>query len=95
MNELFEKFPELIKTLLEQVNQSDFGESKPEIKAARDKLLSQLHGVMDEISKLQHKETTNLSKEQIEKLMKIPRSLPPSMQWKIKPRKKAGGGKQD
>jgi hypothetical protein len=95
MNELFEKFPELIKSLLEKISQSDYGNSKPEMKAARDKLLSRLHGVMEEISHLQHQEPNSLTEEQIKKLIDMPRPLPPSMQWKIKPRKKSGGDNQD
>jgi len=95
MNELFEKFPELIKTLLEKISQSDFSDSSPTMRAARDKLLAQLHSVMDEISQLQHKESGSLTEEQIKELMEMPRALPSSMQWKIKPRKKPGGDKPD
>ena len=95
MNELFEKFPELIKSLLEKISQSDYGSSNPEMKSARDKLMSQLHEVMNQISYMQHQDPGVLTEDQMKRLIDMPRSLPASMQWKIKPRKKPGGSKQD
>ena len=55
MNELFEKFPQLIKSLLLKIEELDQGQSNPKIKQARDKLLHQLHSAVDEISDLKNK----------------------------------------
>ena len=65
MDEFFKKFPELLKVIFEKISQSDFSSDNPEVKMAKVRLLTQLKDITNEISKLQIKEGTGLSEEQI------------------------------
>lgn len=88
MDELIKKFPELIKTLLDKLSQSEFSSNDvPEIKAAKERLLSQLQTITDEMIELQNQGGERLTEEQIKKLFEV-RTLPQSLQWNIKPRGK-------
>lgn len=87
MDELIKQFPELIKVLLEKVSQSESNIDVPEIKEARDKLLSQLKTITDQMSGLQSNDQGQITEEQLKMFIEtLPRTLPPEMQWNIKPR---------
>lgn len=88
MDELIKKFPELIKTLLDRLSESEFSSNDvPEIKAAKERLLSQLQTLTDEMIDLQNQGGERLTEEHIKKLLEA-RTLPQSLQWTIKPRGK-------
>lgn len=79
MNELIKKFPELLKMLLLQVAQSDFQINNEETKRAKDKLLSQLQTITDEISKLEGDQ--NFSEEQIKMFAELSEIIPKALKW--------------
>jgi hypothetical protein len=87
MKELYERFPDIIKMLLQKATQTSYGEESEKIRNARSRLLSKLNDAADEMSKLSNLEGEGLTEEHIKKISKIPRSLPDSMKWKIKPRR--------
>ena len=80
MNELIKKFPELLKSLLEQVAQSDFQVNDEKAKLARDKLMSQLQIITNEISKLESEQ--NFSEEQVKMFSELSELLPKALKWK-------------
>jgi len=82
MDELLKKFPELIKSLLEKLSQTEFS-SKLEIKDAKSKLLSQLKTLTDEITALQNNGGEKLTEEQIKSFFEN-QQLPKNQQWVIK-----------
>lgn len=79
MNELIKKFPELLKMLLSQISQSDFQINNEESKRAKDKLLSQLQTITDEISKLEGDQ--NFSEEQIKMFSELSEIIPQALKW--------------
>lgn len=85
IDELLKQFPILLKALLEKLSQSEFSVSGKEAQEAKNKLLSQLQSLTDEISKLQNVSGEKLSEEQIKKLVDL-RGGMPNMNWLIKPR---------
>ncbi|MFA5048761.1 MAG: hypothetical protein WC516_07080 [Patescibacteria group bacterium] len=74
MDELIKKFPELIKVLLDKLSKSEFSSDVPEIKEAKEKLLSQLQTITDEMIGLQNKSGDRLTEEQLKKCFEM-RSL--------------------
>ena len=74
MDELIKKFPELIKVLLDKLSKSEFSSDVPEIKEAKEKLLSQLQTITDEMIGLQNKSGDRLTEEQLKNCFEM-RSL--------------------
>ncbi len=83
---LYERFPDIIKMLLQKASQTKYGEESDRIRNARNKLINQLNEAADEMSKLSKMEGEGLTEEHIKKILSIPRPLPDSMKWKIKPK---------
>ena len=82
IEEMLERFPEMVKALLEKASQANSVSDTPERKAARDKLISQLQGATEELSRLSKTPGEGFTEEQIKKLLEIPRPLP-QLPWTI------------
>ena len=76
-DEIFKKFPQMIKTLLEK---SITSSSKEEYK----KLLHKIKAITEEMDRLTRVSGERLTDEQIKKILEIPRSTPDMFKWKIK-----------
>lgn len=75
LNEIMKKFPDLIQALLQKVSQSETIEI-PIIKKAREKLIKQLSDTTKELSRLSQQPGEKLTKEQMKKIISIPREIP-------------------
>ena len=76
IDELLKQFPVLLKALLEKVSQSEFSVGNKKSQEAKNKLLSQLKILTDEITKLQNGPGNKLSEEQIKKIMDLRNQVP-------------------
>lgn len=86
IKELYGRFPDIIKMLLQKASETAYSDESDEVTAARNKLLAQLNSAAEEMSRLSNLEGEGLTEEHIKKLLEMPRPLPESMQWKFKPR---------
>lgn len=62
MNEIFNRFPEIIKSLLQKISQSSYKDD--EISIAKDKLIAKLNSITVELEKLTALEGEELTEEQ-------------------------------
>ena len=69
MKEMYNKLPELINMLLEQVSKSNL-KTKPYIKDAHNKLISTLKSINKEISKLKEEGGNSELNDQIDNIIK-------------------------
>jgi stage III sporulation protein SpoIIIAA len=81
MNEIFLKLPEMIQTLLEKISQLQINSESLESRLAREKLISQLKNITEEISHLSKQTGENLTEEQIQKIIQIPRPTSNTIPW--------------
>lgn len=74
LNEIMKKFPDLIQALLQKVSQSETVET-PIIKKAKKKLINSLQNITEELSRLSQQPGEKLTKEQMKKIISIPREI--------------------
>jgi hypothetical protein len=86
IKELYGRFPDMVKMLLQKASETVYGEETERIKNARNRLLAQLNAFTEEMSKLSNMEGEGLTDEHIKKILETPRPLPESMKWNFKPR---------
>jgi len=68
MKEIFTKFPELIKVVMEKISAQQTNE-KPYIKEARLKLMANLQSTMDEIAAIAQQEGQTFTEEQVKAMI--------------------------
>lgn len=87
-DDLFKKFPEIVRMLVQKASESKNINDSDEAKIARNKLLYQIKCATEEMDRLSNIDGERLSQEQIESIFKMPRQLPEQFKWKIQPRGK-------
>ena len=68
MKEIFIKFPELIKVVMEKISAQQTNE-KPYVKEARLKLMAQLQSTMDEIATIAQQDGQTFTEEQVKEMI--------------------------
>ena len=81
MDEIFKKLPELIQTLLSRIEQTGISQENEDMAKARQKLISQLKMIVQEMSDLSGQKGEKLSEEQIKQILEIPRPASSFVPW--------------
>ena len=69
-DEIFGRLPEVIQSLLDKISQN------PDESKEKEKLISNLRNINEELNRLSQMQGDKLTKEQVEEMLKIPRPMP-------------------
>ena len=87
--EVLGKIPELLDTLLKKVLEQENISEDIKRREARDRLITQLAQITEQMGRLVQKKGERLSEEQVkEVLSEVPRTMPKNISWAFVPSKK-------
>jgi len=71
-DEIFSRFPEMIKSILEKIEQTNISKDTEEIKHARNLLIKKLKGITENIANLAEGDGEKLTEEQQKVIKNLP-----------------------